>query len=54
MDIDASQKGTAGSKAVNVFITSGNTSIPFYIPVALQILRCGNLKPTRPHILRNL
>jgi hypothetical protein len=25
MDIDASQKGTAGSKAVNVFMTSGNT-----------------------------
>lgn len=32
MDIDASQKGTAGSKAVNVFITSGNTSIPFLYP----------------------
>lgn len=32
MDIDASQKGTAGSKAVNVFITSGNTSVPFLYP----------------------
>ncbi|STC99603.1 Uncharacterised protein [Chryseobacterium carnipullorum] len=32
MDIDASQKGTAGSKAVNVFITSGTTSVPFLYP----------------------
>jgi type VI secretion system secreted protein VgrG len=32
MDIDASQKGTAGSKASNVFITSGNTTVPFLYP----------------------
>jgi uncharacterized protein involved in type VI secretion and phage assembly len=32
MDIDASQKGTAGSKAVDVFITSGSTSVPFLYP----------------------
>lgn len=32
MDVNASQKGTAGSKAVEVFTTSGNTSIPFLYP----------------------
>lgn len=32
MDIDASQKGTAGSKASEVFITTGNTSVPFLYP----------------------
>ncbi|WP_083997436.1 type VI secretion system Vgr family protein [Chryseobacterium angstadtii] len=32
MDVDASQKGTAGSKAVDVFITSGTTSVPFLYP----------------------
>ncbi|KPE51273.1 Vgr family protein [Chryseobacterium indologenes] len=32
MDIDASQKGTAGSKAVDVFITSGSTTVPFLYP----------------------
>ncbi|MDR2235736.1 MAG: phage baseplate assembly protein V [Chryseobacterium sp.] len=32
MDIDASQKGTAGSKAVDVFVTSGSTSVPFLYP----------------------
>lgn len=32
MDIDASQKGTAGSKASQVFITSGNTTVPFLYP----------------------
>lgn len=32
MDIDASQKGTAGSKASNVFITSGTTTVPFLYP----------------------
>lgn len=32
MDIDASQKGTAGSKASDVFITSGATTIPFLYP----------------------
>ncbi|WP_326983208.1 phage baseplate assembly protein V [Chryseobacterium sp. MYb264] len=32
MDIDASQKGTAGSKAAEVFITSGNTTVPFLYP----------------------
>ncbi|WP_431306828.1 type VI secretion system Vgr family protein [Chryseobacterium indicum] len=32
MDIDASQKGTAGSKASDVFITSGETTIPFLYP----------------------
>jgi len=32
MDIDASQKGTAGSKAVDVFVTSGTTSVPFLYP----------------------
>ncbi|SHK45766.1 type VI secretion system Vgr family protein [Chryseobacterium polytrichastri] len=32
MDIDASQKGAAGSKASNVFITSGTTTIPFLYP----------------------
>ncbi|WP_312508920.1 type VI secretion system Vgr family protein [Chryseobacterium culicis] len=32
MDIDASQKGTAGSKAAEVFITSGSTTVPFLYP----------------------
>ncbi|MGU3374860.1 type VI secretion system Vgr family protein [Chryseobacterium sp. M5A1_1a] len=32
MDIDASQKGTAGSKASEVFITSGCTTVPFLYP----------------------
>jgi type VI secretion system secreted protein VgrG len=32
MDIDASQKGTAGSKASDVFIISGETTIPFLYP----------------------
>jgi len=32
MDIDASQKGTAGSKASEVFVTSGNTTVPFLYP----------------------
>lgn len=32
MDIDASQKGTTGSKASEVFITSGNTTVPFLYP----------------------
>lgn len=32
MDIDASQKGTAGSKASEVFITSGTTTVPFLYP----------------------
>lgn len=32
MDINASQKGTAGSKAVDVFITSGTTTVPFLYP----------------------
>ena len=32
MDIDASQKGTAGSKASEVFVTSGNTTVPFLHP----------------------
>ena len=32
MDIDASQKGTAGSIASQVFITSGNTTVPFLYP----------------------
>ncbi|WP_228412548.1 MULTISPECIES: phage baseplate assembly protein V [unclassified Chryseobacterium] len=32
MDIDASQKGTAGSKASEVFITEGTTTVPFLYP----------------------
>lgn len=32
MDIDASQKGTAGSKASEVFVTSGTTTVPFLYP----------------------
>nr|WP_164464044.1 phage baseplate assembly protein V [Chryseobacterium sp. G0186] len=32
MDIDASQKGTAGSRASEVFITSGCTTVPFLYP----------------------
>ncbi|MFP3833612.1 type VI secretion system Vgr family protein [Chryseobacterium sp. SIMBA_028] len=32
MDIDVSQKGTAGSKASEVFITSGCTTVPFLYP----------------------
>lgn len=32
MDIDASQKGTAGSKASEVFVTSGSTTVPFLYP----------------------
>lgn len=32
MDIEASQKGAAGSKASSVFVTSGNTTVPFLYP----------------------
>ncbi len=32
MDVDASQKGTAGSKASQVFVTSGVTTVPFLYP----------------------
>ena len=32
MDVDASQKGAAGSEATQVFITTGKTSIPFLYP----------------------
>jgi len=32
MDIDASQKGAAGSKASNIFVTSGTTTVPFLYP----------------------
>lgn len=32
MDISTSQKGTAGSKASEVFITTGTTSLPFLFP----------------------
>ncbi|MFV0531921.1 MAG: type VI secretion system Vgr family protein [Flavobacteriales bacterium] len=32
LDVVSSQKGTAGSKAVEVFTTSGNVSIPFLYP----------------------
>lgn len=32
MDIDASQKGAAGSKAAEVFVTSGSTTVPFLYP----------------------
>ncbi|ROH97655.1 type VI secretion system Vgr family protein [Chryseobacterium daecheongense] len=32
MDIDASQKGTAGSNASDVFVTSGTTTVPFLYP----------------------
>ncbi|MBV8327734.1 MAG: Vgr family protein [Chryseobacterium sp.] len=32
MDVDASQKGTAGSKASQVFVTSGTTTVPFLYP----------------------
>lgn len=32
MDVDASQKGTAGSKASGVFVTSGTTTVPFLYP----------------------
>ncbi|MBP2619536.1 type VI secretion system Vgr family protein [Chryseobacterium jejuense] len=32
MDIDTSQKGAAGSNAVDVFTTSGTTSVPFLYP----------------------
>ncbi|WP_294304167.1 phage baseplate assembly protein V [uncultured Chryseobacterium sp.] len=32
MDVDASQKGTAGSKAAEVFVTSGTTTVPFLYP----------------------
>ena len=32
MDIDASQKGTAGSSASEVFVTSGTTTVPFLYP----------------------
>ncbi|WP_294287580.1 phage baseplate assembly protein V [uncultured Chryseobacterium sp.] len=32
IDVDASQKGTAGSKAAEVFITSGTTTVPFLYP----------------------
>ena len=32
MDIGASQKSSAGSKAVDVFVTSGTTTVPFMYP----------------------
>ncbi|KMQ69159.1 Vgr family protein [Chryseobacterium sp. FH2] len=32
MDIDSSQKGAAGSKAADVFVTLGSTTVPFLYP----------------------
>lgn len=32
MDVGVSQKGAVGSKAVEVFVTTGNTSLPFLYP----------------------
>ncbi|WP_390450461.1 phage baseplate assembly protein V, partial [Chryseobacterium sp. Alg-005] len=32
MDVESSQKGTAGSKASDVFVTSGATTVPFLYP----------------------
>ncbi|WP_312901950.1 type VI secretion system Vgr family protein [Chryseobacterium taichungense] len=32
MDVETSQKGTAGSKASDVFVTSGTTTVPFLYP----------------------
>lgn len=32
IDVDASQKGTAGSRASEVFVTSGTTTVPFLYP----------------------
>lgn len=32
MDVESSQKGTAGSKASDVFVTSGTTTVPFLYP----------------------
>ncbi|EJL74240.1 type VI secretion system Vgr family protein [Chryseobacterium populi] len=32
MDVEVSQKGTAGSKASDVFVTSGTTTVPFLYP----------------------
>lgn len=32
MDVEASQKGTAGSRAADVFVTSGTTTVPFLYP----------------------
>lgn len=32
MDVESSQKGTAGSKAVDVFVTKGSTTVPFLYP----------------------
>lgn len=38
-DVDTSQKGTAGSNATQVFVTTGNTSLPFLYPGCLAELK---------------
>lgn len=38
-DVDASQKGNAGSSATQVFITTGNTSLPFLYPGCLADIK---------------
>jgi uncharacterized protein involved in type VI secretion and phage assembly len=43
MDVEESQKGTAGSNASEVFITSGTTSVPFLYPGC-----CADLEMRKP------
>lgn len=38
-DVDASQKGTAGSKAAEVFVTTGKVSLPFLYPGCVADLK---------------
>ena len=38
-DVDASQKGTAGSNSTQVFVTTGNTSLPFLYPGCLADIK---------------
>ena len=42
MDVDASQRGAAGSKASSVFVTSGTTTVPFLYPGCVADIEMRN------------
>lgn len=46
-DVDSSQRGTAGSNATQVFITTGNTSLPFLYPGCLADLKMRKKDSTK-------
>lgn len=46
-DVDSSQKGTAGSNATQVFVTTGNTSLPFLYPGCLADIKMRKKDSTK-------